>query len=108
MKEYIDKEFALSKKCETVNRAASAQICSKPCFLFTVIECGSANATERLTIHDGHSTVGRVMIELSVTNTFDRQTRFRPPMYFAQGIYLDVDSNTEGVTFHFITEDNCY
>lgn len=80
---------------------ASGIVSESPCLVSSICGLGIASTTNLYTIYDGTGTGGKVKMRL-VAVAYDSDFRlYVPPLFFANGIYVDFTTNGSEVTVHF-------
>lgn len=80
---------------------ADGVVSTDPISLHTLVFQGE-DAKTGLTLYDGQSTSGPKVAELHVdTKQSSKVVAFAPPLEFASGLYIDLDSDTNDCLVHY-------
>jgi len=92
------------KKARTERITATRQLITRPCFLLDWEITAKSNDRALVTLYDGTSIVGRLIIYISVPakNTVCQNYTF--PRYFSQGLHIVIAGDTESATFHYLPQ----
>lgn len=87
----------------TIDRiTASAQVSENPCLINSICGIGLAETSNVYTVYDGHGTTGKIKFRLVAGSYAPDFRLFAPPIYFANGIYIEFTTNGEEVSFQFM------
>lgn len=80
----------------------SAVISEKPCLVNTICGIGLAETSNVYRVYDGHDSTGKFKFTL-VAGSYTPDFRlFAPPLYFANGIYVEFTTNGEEVCCQYL------
>ena len=66
------------------------------------MSCNPAAGNSLWEVTDAIAALGTVVLDCFSTNRESKMGSFRPPMYFATGIYLETFTNMTSITFGYI------
>jgi len=72
-----------------------------PCFLFHVAIDSDGNGDGDATLYDNPGGANGRSFKIYTVDESSHEKNFNPPLYFAQGLYVDVGTNCEAVTVHY-------
>ena len=90
------------KKIGKVEVTLSTKICSTPAFIFALGIASDGTAEADAIVYDGQDASGRFHIHLYCVDEAMDWIVFSEPMYFRQGIYVDVGTNVEQVVVQYL------
>lgn len=97
MREFVD----LCKTFSHERVTASKTIANGPALLFSAHMVAGGDGAATASLYDGHTAQAKQRADLSApANQADPRT-FSPPIYFDQGIYVEVGSNVTSVVLTF-------
>lgn len=100
--DWIDCLQTLFKTVETTRIDVDAIVNKGPCFVFNALISSDGGGEADALVYDGFGTDGKKRLDLYCVDEAMAQTPLFPPMYFRQGIYVDIGSNVEAVTIMFM------
>jgi hypothetical protein len=80
----------------------SSSVWKKPCLLYSAAITGSTTGVTTAVLRDGHGTSGKAIIDLAAVTSAMEKVRFAPPLYFDNGLYVDLGANVTSVFVHFL------
>ena len=92
-KDIQDKEVAVDTKA-----------CNAPCFLSAVHLTAGTGRAATATLRDGHDASGEIKLQLAALTSAADIRQFTPPIYFKQGLFVDVGSNVTSCFVQFLKE----
>lgn len=92
------------KQADFKRVSADTLITKKPCYVFWAKLLSNSSGIGSAYLRDGHNTGGEILIELGAP-TSDRDVNSYPwPVYFKQGLFIDVVSNVTSVQVLYMIE----
>ena len=91
----------LEKTVRADRLTASGVFISKACFVFSVHGYGTGSTPILFDIYDGRDTSGRHIFTLSALQYFPDHISFAQPLFFANGIYVEFNSNATAITIQY-------
>ena len=90
------------KKVATVYTTADRLICNTPCFLLSVLATGYDDDNGEIKIYDGQGAIGNPKYHVRTAARVSFFLDFSVPVYFAQGMYLDIVDKCDAVTIQYL------
>lgn len=85
------------EKCIAWRWGVNDQVISRiPCKLWGVVLTGDGAGVADITLRDGHSTTGDVILTLKAVQNGSEVVIFEKPIKTVKGLFLDVGSNVTG------------
>lgn len=76
---------------------------SGPVFLFGVQIVSDGGGVADIGVYDGQNTSGEQVLDLTAASGETYAENFIPPIYFSQGLYIDVGDNVTSVTVRYLS-----
>lgn len=92
------------KKARTERITATRQLIARPCFLLDWEITAKSNDRALVTLYDGTSIAGSLMIYISVPAKETLCQNYTFPRFFSQGLHIVIAGDTESATFHYLPE----
>jgi len=92
------------KKARTERLTATRLLIARPCFLLDWEITAKSNDRAIVSIYDGTSIAGQLMIYVSVPVKQTLPQNYTFPRFFSQGLYIVIAGDTESVTVHYLPE----
>lgn len=83
---------------------ASSRVFIGPGFLVDALIASNGSGVADSVVHDGYSTEGKVIIPLQCKDDDLECLSINVPIYFQQGLYVEIGSNVGGVFLHWIAD----
>ena len=100
MKECLD----LSKLCVTEYVTSSRMVTARPCWLFDIVVSPTdADAKSIAYLRNGETATSDIYLNFSARYSHPLQAACLP-MYFNQGLYVELNTNVVGVTVQYLIE----
>lgn len=97
-------EYArLAKEIRSVRMTGDGVVSVAPGFLFDIIFYAEAGAGQ-FNLYDGDDASGTVILSSSTLQNNTIPIHFDPPMYYREGLYVDVSVNVTAITLRFADE----
>jgi hypothetical protein len=84
---------------------ASDLVCAEPAYICCLIITANASGVATANIYDGFSTAGKLLLPMASLQYFMNNVNFIVPIYCSNGIYVEVGSNVQGITVHYLREN---
>lgn len=79
-------------------------ICNVPAFVFSLWIASNGSGEADGIIYDGHNAGVLNFIHIDTVDEAMAQLRWFPPLYFFQGIYIDVVTNVQQIGIQYLPE----
>lgn len=90
------------KKISVLQVAVDGVISMTPAFIFGLGIASDGGGEADAIVYDGHGAVGDLNIHLDAVDEATHWINFYQPIYFRQGIYVDVGTNVAQVVIQFL------
>lgn len=90
------------KKVSKIEATVDTKICSTPAFICALGIASNGNGEADGIVYDGQDASGRFHIHLYCVDEATDWIIFSTPMYFRQGIYVDVGTNVEQIVVQYL------
>ncbi len=105
MDDYLISLLNVARKMERVRITKAGIVSTFPLYLFGVHLAANSSGATTNTLYHGTGTFGAVDLNLNTLQSTSFSYSWLPPLFYENGLYLDVGSNLESAMFHFIRAD---
>ena len=102
MNERIKNLIFFWKASQNFYISADALVAKGPGFLYTIKMVVNSTDVGTSVVYDGYGTVGKKLFDLGAVKSSEVKNDYNPPLYFEQGLYIDVGSNITSISGQFV------